>query len=283
MLAKITALMTHFGLTFDAVYGINTIMDLTTKINQGTYAGILALGDVHGEYNAFLRGVTYAKSNGLFIVQLGDLVDHGDKPLECLNLMGLLLESGEAAFVVGNHELKWARYAVTGKSQLQTHHYRTLYDVGEDRQDEFLQAISDIVNHPMSNDQITYGNVIFSHGAVHANNWSGPEIELDKHDRHRAKSTATYGESDGISRDADGLPIRTYGWADAVPTGSYAVVGHDAYAMGKDKDTTHLHTNDLGGNSIFLDTSSGKGGILSGAVFTFAQNGLNFSDFISFN
>lgn len=280
---KIAALIMIFGLIFEIVYGINTVMDLTTKINQGTYAGILALGDVHGEYDAFFRGVTYAKSNGLFSIQLGDLVDHGDKSFECVMLMKKLLDGGDAAFVIGNHELKYARYAVTGKTQFQAHNYRTLYDVGEERQDEFLQIIIEIINHPLSSELITYNNVIFSHGGVHANVWGGDQIEMDAHDRNRAKSLATYGESDGFSKDANGFPVRTYRWADDVPAERYAVVGHDAYAMGKEINNPHRHVNDLGGNAIFLDTHSGRGGVLSGAVFVFTQDGLNFSDFVSFN
>lgn len=293
MLAKILALIMIFGLTFETKFDINILMDLFNKIDQTKYAGILVLGDVHARYDAFLRGVTYAKSNGMFLISLGDLIDHGEQPYECVALMDMMLHSGDAAFVVGNHEDKYVRYAKNKgresfkkgqqQTQMRTSHLRTLFDVGEERETAFLQLIADIVNHPMSDNQLVYGNVVFAHGGVHANSWGGEQVELNQRDKHRSYSLGMYGETDGVSRDDEGFPVRTYVWTDAIPAERYAVVGHDAFAMGKKKTSTHIHKNEAGGNTIFLDTHSGKGGILSGAVFTFTPDGLEFSVIVSFN
>lgn len=293
MLAKILASIMLFGLTFRMKFDINTLMDLFNKIDQTKYAGILVLGDVHARYDAFLRGVIYAKSNGMFLISLGDLMDHGEQPYECVALMDMMLHSGDAAFVVGNHEDKYVKYAKNkgresfkrGQQQVQmgASHLRTLFDVGEERETAFLQLIVDIADHPMSDNQITYGNVIFAHGGVHANSWGGEQMELNQRDTHRAHSLGMYGEVDGHTRDDEGFPVRTYTWTDAIPAGKHAVVGHDAVAMGKQKNKTHIHKNEAGGNTIFLDTHSGKGGILSGAVFTFIPDGLEFSVIVSFN
>lgn len=297
-----------FGLTFDVGFDINTLMDLLNKIDQNAYAGMLVIGDVHGEYDAFHRAVMYAKSNGLFILSLGDLMDHGEGSYECVALMDTLLKSGDAALVIGNHEQKYVRFAKR-RQQIKANavererlgdpnwrkkqeerdgmtpspmHLHTMLYVGDEREDEFFQLIIDLVNHPMSDDQIFYGNVIFSHGGVHAASWDAAADIGNQRSRMKIKSTAMYGETDGVTRDDDGFPVRTYTWTDEVPAGKHAVVGHDAGAMGKKKGRTHSYQNANGGNTTFLDTHSGKGGILSGGVFNFSPEGLDFSVFVSF-
>ena len=57
------------------------------------YKGALVLGDIHGMYNVFLNAYEYAKQNKLYLISLGDIVDYGDKPIECYLLAKTIIEN----------------------------------------------------------------------------------------------------------------------------------------------------------------------------------------------
>ena len=66
---------------------------------------IRVVGDVHGDATGF----AYAIATDRFIVQLGDLTDHGPDSAGTLRMMFNLIEAGRGLFVLGNHDLKLAR------------------------------------------------------------------------------------------------------------------------------------------------------------------------------
>ena len=66
---------------------------------------IRVVGDVHGDATAF----AYAIATDRFIVQLGDLVDHGPDSAGTLRMMFDMVDAGRGLFILGNHDLKLAR------------------------------------------------------------------------------------------------------------------------------------------------------------------------------
>src|SRR6266542_80894 len=64
------------------------------------------VGDVHGEAIAF----AYAAATDRFVVQLGDLTDYGPDNAETLRIMFRLIDEGRGLFLLGNHDLKLARF-----------------------------------------------------------------------------------------------------------------------------------------------------------------------------
>src|ERR1700749_673469 len=68
-------------------------------------AKVRVVGDVHGDATGF----AYAVATDRFIVQLGDLADHGPDSAATLRMMFDLVETGRGLFILGNHDLKLAR------------------------------------------------------------------------------------------------------------------------------------------------------------------------------
>ena len=68
-------------------------------------AKVRVVGDVHGDATGF----AYAIATDRFVVQLGDLPDHGPDSAATLRMMFDLVESGRGLFLLGNHDLKLAR------------------------------------------------------------------------------------------------------------------------------------------------------------------------------
>jgi len=64
------------------------------------------VGDVHGDAVAF----RYAAATDRFVVQLGDLTDYGPDNAGVLRLMFRLIDEGRGLFLLGNHDLKLARF-----------------------------------------------------------------------------------------------------------------------------------------------------------------------------
>src|SRR4051812_28208007 len=64
-------------------------------------AKIRVVGDVHGD----VTGFGYALATDRFIVQLGDLADHGRDSASTLRMMFDRVEQGRGLFLLGNHDL----------------------------------------------------------------------------------------------------------------------------------------------------------------------------------
>ena len=74
------------------------------SIPQG--APIRVVGDVHGDATAF----SYAAATDRFVVQLGDLTDYGPDNAGALRIMFRMIDEGRGLFLLGNHDLKLARF-----------------------------------------------------------------------------------------------------------------------------------------------------------------------------
>jgi protein phosphatase len=250
-------------------------MDLK-KITQG-FAGLLAVGDIHGDIESLIKAHNFAHKNNLFLLSLGDLVDRGPFPFETVQAMLNFVKQGEGGLIRGNHDDKHYRHALGNKVTLSGDAQRTLHAVGEDRLKDFYSIYTELYDHPHTGHYHYLDNWLFAHGASHETMWDFPDVLSSE-----AKSRALYGQVTG-KHDEHGMPERIYEWIDEIPEGKVAVVGHDRKAIYNVKLKTPLMvSNDNGGMAIFTDTSCGKGGILSGVIIKFDHDKSLFERFIQF-
>ena len=74
------------------------------------FSGIRVIPDVHGHLVSFAERIEEAEAAGLFVIQLGDLIDRGaDSPL-CVESMLDVESRGRGAMVLGNHEFAFLRF-----------------------------------------------------------------------------------------------------------------------------------------------------------------------------
>ena len=230
------------------------------------FDGVLVIGDVHGDFESFSNAVTYCRSNKLFLVALGDLVDRGSNPYEVVGTMEALVDSQRAAFTVGNHDDKFYRYAKGAKVSFSRDSKQTMADVTEERMERFLALYVSLIEHKLSSLVHKFDDIYLMHAAPHHTLWEG---NLGK----SARSRFLVGEVDG-TRYEDGYPVRLYSWIEEIPIGKTVIVGHDKQPIKNIPITEPLVVKGkLGGTVIFADTGCGKGGYLSGILLEQDRNG----------
>jgi hypothetical protein len=231
---------------------------------RNNFDGILVVGDTHAEFESISCAFKYAVDNDYFFVSLGDLVDRGPKPFETVDAMLGWMITGQAGFVIGNHDDKFRRFFKGSKVSFSLEAKRTLAQVGPERQDEFLKAYTNIVEMPTFSAMFhTFDDITLVHAASHPCIWDKTERFGDS-----ARSRMLFGETNGEVYD-DGYPVRLYNWIDEIPVGKTVVVGHDRMAVYNLPLTEPLiKSNNNGGRTIFMDTGCGKGGFMSGVVIT---------------
>lgn len=219
------------------------------------FRGIRVVGDVHGEARQFQAAIEGARAEALFVLQLGDLTDRGPDDAGALRLMLELLDAGDGAFLLGNHDRRLLR-ALSGEQVKRGH--------GLDETLAALQAAPDLVPRAIAAIQgapawLSRPGQIFVHGALH------PDMLLEASPDHafaargEAIARALFGETTGRRR-ANGMPERLYGWVDRIPAGLTVFCGHDVMAR---DGRPLLREGAAGGQAVFVDTGAGKGGHLS--------------------
>ena len=246
------------------------------------YNGALVLGDIHGMYNVFLNAYEYAKQNKLYLISLGDIVDYGDKPIECYLLAKTIIENKEGCFLIGNHDDKNIRWSKGNKIKIGKVLKKTL-----ERVDYNQQVYKDLLEFYNNNSEyyINIGKCHFAHGGIKPDIWDKPIDKLSK----SQKDFCLYGQVD-FSRTAEYRGIqyhaRLYSWCDEVPKDKTVIVGHDRSPFKELPDFEDnlkeplVYNNDQGGTTIFMDTGSGKGGHLSGLILK--GKDLEIDAFLSF-
>lgn len=78
------------------------------------------IGDIHGQFSAFktlLARLGYHQKGGLIqnpknrqLISVGDVIDKGPQPFECLDLMAKMVRSNQAQMIIGNHEINAIHY-----------------------------------------------------------------------------------------------------------------------------------------------------------------------------
>jgi protein phosphatase len=217
------------------------------SIPQG--APIRVVGDVHGDAVAF----GYAAATDRFIVQLGDLTDYGPDNAGTLRIMFRLIDEGRGLFLLGNHDLKLARF-LDGR---QVRNEGTL-DGTLAQLDAALRqrVVAEVACAPA---WLRRDHVLFVHGGFHT---AMLERDAPEHGLERAQGVmarALFGEPTGRTQP-DGYPERSLRWVDRIPSGITVYCGHDRRSS---DGRPYVRKGMAGGSAVFLDTGAGKGGHLS--------------------
>lgn len=252
-------------------------MNNLEKHVKNNFDGMLVVGDIHAMFDHYSSAVDFADSNGLFFLSLGDLVDRGNYPFEVISDMFSRMKEGRAGLCIGNHDDKFRRYHHGSKVRFSFEAKRTMETVGDERMPDFLKMYADVVEMPvMSNFFHSFDEYIFTHAASHPCIW-----ESNSRIGNTARSRMLYGETNGEFYD-DGYPVRLYNWIDEIPMGRVVVVGHDRMPIHNVPISVPLTKNNAnGGKAVFIDTGCGKGGHLTGAVFSFRKK-TKFEEFKEF-
>lgn len=206
------------------------------------------MGDVHGDVRAFRAAVATDR----FLVQLGDLSDHGPDSAGVIQMMLDIMAAKRGLFILGNHDRKLGR-ALSGLGvRMDGPLAATLAQLDDTLRPRALDAI----NHAPA--WIVQGSRAFVHGGFH------PAM-LDEHPPpalgrvSALMSRALFGETTGRMQ-ADGYPERVIRWVDRIPPGLTVYCGHDQRST---DGRPYVRHGSSGGQAIFMDTGAGKGGHLS--------------------
>jgi Calcineurin-like phosphoesterase len=212
-------------------------------------AKIRVVGDVHGD----VTGFAYAIATDRFIVQLGDLPDHGPDSAGTLRMMFDLVDGGGGLFILGNHDLKLARALSGDQVRIESVVQATI-----DQMDDTLKArtLRQVAEAPA---WLRHGSALFVHGGFHTQMLEQPSPEHGLDRPHGPLARALYGEPTGRMQ-ADGYPERSLRWVDRIPAGLTVYCGHDRRSH---DGRPYVRQGMLGGTAVFLDTGAGKGGHLS--------------------
>jgi len=230
------------------------------------FSGILVLGDIHGNIEAFTSAVNLATEQNLYVLSLGDIVDYGLHSKECINLAKSLYDEQRISIILGNHERKYQKFIIqnaeghvriTIKPPIQA----TIDSFDNDKTtiNNFMTLYSDMVNI------IKYKNNYFTHGALHK------DILIKQEYNPVAYQYALFGEIDpDAPKRESGYPNRVYTWVKNIPTDVRVYVGHDIRDFEKPFED---------GSVVFLDTGSSKEGHLSGAILNINGDLIEYRSF----
>ena len=242
----------------------HNIIDLIKLKNKN---GLTVVGDIHGSLDSLKSAINWAKSRNHFLLFLGDIIDYGPKPVECIDLIYETMIRGECCMVLGNHEIKIKNYLLSQNNiNLSEGNIITINKINELTEYQkscwihrFLTVFSYSRNHWIGQ------NVLFTHAAAE------PEMFLMNSHRLSSKNNlskmATFGE---ISNEK-----RSESWIDRIPSNKIVIVGHTI------QDYYHPKTINTNNNSkvVFLDTGCGKGGSLSSCDLKIKNGNLEIKNF----
>jgi len=210
--------------------------------------GLRVVGDVHGDIRAFRA----ATATDRFVVQLGDLSDHGPDSAGVLRTMFSLMDEGRGLFILGNHDRKLGRALAGQTVRMDAALETTLRGLDDDLRSRALHEVS------RAPAWLSLGSAAFVHGGFHPAMLSEPPPPpLGRVDP--LLSRALFGETTGRMQ-SDGYPERVLRWVDRLPAGLTVYCGHDQRST---DGRPYVRNGAGGGTAIFLDTGAGKGGHLS--------------------
>lgn len=228
------------------------------------FTGITVIGDVHGDIDNMRSAMRWALSRSNLICFLGDLIDYGKNNIETMNLAYNLVMQGKAILLMGNHERKILRWLDNKRVKLSDGNMMTVNALAKLSQEEkhkwscrfrALCAHSRVI--------FEVDDFVFAHGAIHPSYWTS--------DPHKnIESYAFYGET-----DTSGGYKLMYNWVNYIPKSKTVMVGHDTRSTIAPLILTSVH----GGNAVFLDTGSGKGGKLTTADLRFDEGKLKLLNY----
>lgn len=224
-------------------------LDLATLISG---RGLRVVGDVHGDLAAF----EHAAATDRFIIQLGDLVDHGPDSAGTLRLMLDLQEDDRGLFILGNHDRKLGRALQGRRLRRDAPLEETLRQLSGPLEAGLRERALDAIEHAPA--WLTLGNMTFVHGGFHTGMLFEPPPPALGEMSHLL-SRALFGETTGRMQH-DGYPERRLRWVDHIPSGHVVYCGHDRRST---DGRPWIRDGRSGGRAIFTDLGAGKGGHLA--------------------
>ena len=242
------------------------------SLRAAGFTGLRVVGDVHGDARGFDAAVAGAEAARLFLIQLGDLTDHGPDNAGVLRAMFAVIDAGRGLFVLGNHDHKLRRALVGQSVRMERDGLgRTLDQIAAAPDAAALKArtIAEVARAPA---WLSFGRLLCVHAAFHdAMLQHPPPADAGAARPEGIVGRAIFGQVTG-RRGPDGFPVRLTGWVDRIPAWLTVLVGHDNRSRdGRPVTMTGLR----GGRAIFLDTGAGKGGALAWQDFTLAETGID--------
>ena len=230
------------------------------SLRAAGFKGVRIVGDVHGDVRGFAAAVAGAEAAGLYIVQLGDLTDHGSDGPAVLRMMFDLVEAERGLFLLGNHDHKLRRALAGEKIRIEAAGLGRTLDQMAAAPDAAALRERAMVHIGRAPAWLLIGRLFCVHAAFHDAMLLHPAPpDAGTRKAEGLVGRAIFGQVTGV-RGADGFPIRLTGWIDRIPPGLTVLVGHD----NRSRDGRPLVlTGARGGRAIFLDTGAGKGGALA--------------------
>lgn len=252
--------------------------ELKENIQKLGFRGIMVIGDVHAMIEPLKAAIEWATHRNLFCVFLGDILDYGPNPIECVDHVYSTVVRGRGICLIGNHERKIERWI----EQVKYNNVRLRLSEGNRVTTRAIEAMAFDVRKKfetryrallgLSRHHWIIGNTLFTHGAAE------PEM-FDIHSTRlfgRFETMALFGEvDDNAAPRSDGYPTRIYEWVNRIPNGKRVMVGHDIRSTIKPLVVSGKN----GGEAYFMDTGSGKGGRLTSADILFEGDDLVIKNF----
>ena len=210
---------------------------------------IRVVGDVHGDAVAF----AYAAATDRFVIQLGDLTDYGPDNAGTLRIMFRLIDEGRGLFLLGNHDLKLARFLAGQQVRNEGTLSATLAQLDDGLRERVVQEVA------LAPAWLRRDGALFVHGGFHTEMLTASSPEHGLRRAQGALARALYGEPTGRVQP-DGYPERSLRWVDRIPAGITVYCGHDRRST---DGRPYIRRGSAGGSAVFLDTGAGKGGHLS--------------------
>ncbi|GBQ16237.1 phosphatase [Swaminathania salitolerans LMG 21291] len=210
------------------------------------------VGDVHGDLTAFEHAVATER----FIIQLGDLVDHGPDSAGTLRLMLDLIDDERGLFILGNHDRKLGRALQGRRLRRDPPLEETIAQLSGPVQAGLRERAREAI--AVAPAWIVHGKLIFVHGGFHtAMMHEAPPSGLGP--MNPLLSRALFGETTGRMQP-DGYPERRLRWIDHIPADHVVYCGHDRRST---DGRPWIRDGRNGGRAIFTDLGAGKGGHLA--------------------
>ncbi|HWT10247.1 MAG TPA: metallophosphoesterase [Roseomonas sp.] len=242
------------------------------SLRAAGFTGLRVVGDVHGDARGFDAALAGAAAAGLFVIQLGDLTDHGPDNPAVLRAIFSTIDAGRGMFLLGNHDHKLRRALLGHAVRMEREGLgRTLDQIAAAPDATALKAraVAEIGRAPA---WLALGRLFFVHAAFHDGMLQHPSPPDAGTARPEGLvGRAIFGQVTG-RRGPDGFPIRLTGWIDRIPAGLTVLVGHDNRSVDGRPATM---VGQRGGRAVFLDTGAGKGGALAWRDFTLAEAGID--------
>jgi len=236
-----------------------SFLELST-IGRARFAGLLVMPDVHAHPDALEAALARARAEGLFLLQLGELVDRGPSSSMAVALMREAMAEGVATFLIGNHEHKLA--VLVGTGQFGTPGRVDTRDELEDYGDGLLAWYVERIKHgPL---WARAPKLVAAHAAFHPE-MLAPQPSISEDLRIRAM----FGMR--VSAPGKRRPTRSREWVDDIPRNVQVIVGHDVVS----NTTPVTERGRRGGTATMLDTGGWReDGRWSSMTLTWSEVGL---------